>query len=219
MLLKSTSLLWWVHHPETLLHRMLGSVRNRRALSDLRGLLIITVESLLGVTTGGDVDASDWYPDATGYQPTPYGALPAILPNVNSDDIFIDLGCGKGRVLWFLATRRKLKRIVGIEIVPELVQIARKNMAKCGLLTPVSVVEGDASEVDLSEGTVYFLFNPFGEKTLRKVLENIRNSLLAHPRSIRILYCNPELAHVLDIAAWLRAGRDNRHFRVWKNQT
>jgi predicted RNA methylase len=151
------------------------------------------------------------------------------LPHINPDDVFVDLGCGKGRVVWFVATRCRLKRIMGIEIVPELARMARENIAKSKtrLLTPVAIVEGDASEVDLSEGTVYFLNNPFGEKTLHKVLENISSGLLARPRSIRILYFawgkDPDQAHILDEVAWLCAGMrysyGTHRLGVWRNQT
>lgn len=222
--LETASLSWLVHHPRIVLHRVLGLVRNRSVRSALRNLLVAlslsTSESLAGVVTEGNVtDVPDRYPDAVAYQPISYLALPALLSHINSEDIFVDLGCGKGRVLWFVARRSKLRRIVGIEIVPELAQIARQNMAKCRLVTPVTVVEGDASETDLGEGTVYFLYNPFGEKTLRRVLQNIRNSLRTHPRSIRILYYDPAQAQILDEAGWLRAEQRRGYFRVWKNAT
>jgi len=205
------------------LHRLLNSVRNRKAQSDLRNLLaslpLRTSESLSGVVTQGDVlDIPDWYPDAAAYQPTHYHALLALLSYFNSDSIFFDLGCGKGRVLWFVASRRRLKRIVGLEIVPKLAQIARENMAKCKLLTPVTIIEEDACQADLSEGTVYFLNNPFGEKTLRRVLQNIRTSLRTHPRRIRIIYYNPKFAHIFDDDIWLRPEEHDGDFRVWENE-
>ncbi len=236
MLLTTTRLLRLVRQPGTVMHWILSSVRNHTVQSNLKlGLLdiisqgvrpllldvsISLSESLSGAVTEGDVDLSGRYPDSGAYEPTPYHVLRAILRHINSDDTFVDLGCGKGRILWFIATRRRLKRVVGIEIAPELAQIARENMAKCRLRTPVTIVEGDVSEADLSEGTVYYVAGAsFGEKTLRRILEKIRNSLRAHPRNIRILYLNPVPAHVLDEATWLRAGNERGSLRVWKSRT
>ena len=236
MILTTTRLLKLVRQPGIVMDWILSSVRNHTVQSNLKLVLLDVIslgvrpllldvsislsESLAGAVTEGDVDLSGRYPDSCAYEPTPYHVLRAILRHVNSDDTFVDLGCGKGRILWFIATRRRLKRIVGIEIAPELAQIARVNMAKCRLRTPVTVVEGDVSEADLSEGTVYYMSNPFGEKTLRTILEKIRNSLRAHPRSIRILYLTPLLAHVLDEATWLRAGKERlSDLRVWESRT
>ena len=156
--------------------------------------------------------------DAVRYTPTTYGVLPSILPYVGSDDVFVDLGCGKGRVVWFVATRCRLKKVIGIEIVPELARIAKRNIAKSKPPTPVQIIEGDAATTDLVEGTVYFLFNPFGEWTLVEVLKNIERSLVAHPRRICILYHVPIWGRVLDNTPWLKPeGGTGTSFRVWRN--
>jgi SAM-dependent methyltransferase len=190
----------------------------------LRALLLEVSEWLVGVRTGGYLEIPSFIrgecSDAVRYTPTGYGVLPLILQYVGAEDVFVDLGCGKGRVILFLATRCRLRKIIGIEIVPELVQIARRNIAKLTLLTPVDIIEGDASKADLSEGTVYFMFNPFGEETLLRVLDSIERSLDARPRKIRILYHVPEWAKVLDQTTWLRPeGKANSSFRVWQNSS
>lgn len=211
------NLLWLVHHPALVLRGIRDSAANRDLRGLLETLLLFICESLNGIKTQGYTAASECS-DSTGYQPTHYHILPSLLRYVNSDDTFVDLGCGKGRVLWFVATRRKLRKAIGVEIEPELAQIARENMKKAGLRTPVTIIEGDASQVDLSECTVYFLYNPFGERTLRAVLENIRRSLRARPRSIQIIHVNPKSAQILDDEVWLRGEEYKGYLRVWKNQ-
>jgi trans-aconitate methyltransferase len=50
------------------------------------------------------------------------------------DGVFVDVGCGKGRIL-LLAVEHGLNRVVGIEISPTLCKIAEKNIAgfsECG---------------------------------------------------------------------------------------
>lgn len=168
------------------------------------------------------------HPDAVHYTPTAHIVLPLILPYIRSDDVFFDLGCGKGRVVCYLARHRRLRKVVGVEMVPELVGAARKNIQAIEhrLLTPVEIVEGDAAKVDLSQGTIYFLNNPFGEETMLQVLENIGRNLAANPRRIRILYLNPECARILDNTSWLESEGISQsfgllfftsNFRVWTN--
>jgi hypothetical protein len=142
--------------------------------------------------------------DALKYEPTPNSVLPCILPYVGFDDVLIDLGCGKGDLLCYVASRRKFRKAIGVEIVPDLVKMARRNIVNFKLLTPIEIIETDIAEAELSEGTVFYLFNPFGENTLRKVLSNILISLTTHPRRIRILYYNPLWGFLLDSSPWLR---------------
>jgi precorrin-6B methylase 2 len=141
-----------------------------------------------------------------------------IQSYVGPEDVFVDLGCGKGRVIIFLAKRCRAKRILGVEIVPELAQIAEKNIGKSRLLSPVQIIEGDASQIDLSDGTVFYLFNPFGQETLRRVLDNIHGSLTERPRKVRVLYYNPQFSHLLDNTSWLQSEQTaSPSFRVWHN--
>jgi hypothetical protein len=39
--------------------------------------------------------------------------------------------------------------------------------------------------------SVFFLFNPFFGETMRRVVQNIRNSLIENPRNAAIVVCNP----------------------------
>jgi hypothetical protein len=53
------------------------------------------------------------------------------------------------------------------------------------------------------EGNIFFLFNPFGPQTLQAVINNIKESLDANPRSIRIAYYSPAYRNILDSQDWL----------------
>ncbi|HSR13262.1 MAG TPA: hypothetical protein VLS90_17575 [Thermodesulfobacteriota bacterium] len=59
-----------------------------------------------------------------------------------------------------------------------------------GKKTEVEVRNEDAARSDLSEGTFFYMFNPFGEETMREVLSRISRSP-NRPRS-RIIYVNPK---------------------------
>lgn len=119
------------------------------------------------------------------------------------EDIFYDIGCGMGRIVCALA-RKPLRKCVGVELSNRLCEVARQNAANLRRRkAPIEIVSGDAATADLSDGTIYFMFNPFGAATLRDTLENIRNSLETQPRGIKILYYNSVHDSVLETAGWL----------------
>jgi len=59
--------------------------------------------------------------DQKHYESLDYVYLNGILNRLGlmPHDVFYDIGCGAGRVLC-LAARRRVRRVVGIECVPEL---------------------------------------------------------------------------------------------------
>jgi hypothetical protein len=144
--------------------------------------------------------------------PEPWASVPQFYLQPN--DVFVDLGCGMGDLVWHVATGCKIKKVIGIELFHKYAEVARKNRTGRRQLSPVEIVEGNVTEVDLSEGTVYYMSNPFGEKTLRRVLKNIKMSYLHKPRGIRILYYNPVFSRVLDRTDWLLP--EPVRFRVWR---
>jgi SAM-dependent methyltransferase len=120
---------------------------------------------------------------------------------------FVDLGSGKGRTL-LMASEYPFRRIVGVELLPALHQIAQENLAryksesqKCFALEAVC---GDAANFSCpAEPLVLYLFNPLSEAGLRQVMSNLDSSLRAHPRAVYVMYHNPSLEHVLRESAVL----------------
>ena len=70
--------------------------------------------------------------EAFDYETIAIFSIKKILNNIEIDkkDIFVDFGCGKGRVL-LIASQYKFNKIIGIEFSPELVDIARSNVSIC----------------------------------------------------------------------------------------
>jgi SAM-dependent methyltransferase len=87
--------------------------------------------------------------------------------------VFVDIGCGKGRPL-LVAAEAGFSKVFGIEINPKLAAIAEKNaqifLSKKALSGSIQVIAGDAEKLDLPEADYFFLFNPFGEASLKKFL-------------------------------------------------
>jgi SAM-dependent methyltransferase len=108
---------------------------------------------------------------------------------------FIDLGCGKGRPL-LVASEFPFLDIIGVELSPSLADIARTNAAILNKRDPsrrrVRVEVGDASTYVFPPGNlVIFLFNPFAEEVIRKVIGGIEGALAAGKRSVYVVYYNP----------------------------
>ena len=160
----------------------------------------------LGIFTCGREPVTEKH-DSIPYIPASYHRIFMVLQilNLNKNDVFFDLGCGKGRVL-FCATSFQLKKIVGVELRQALVENARENYQHLKLKkTPVIIIQTDAARANLDEGTAFFMYDPFGYETLEQVLQNLEESLRRFPRQIKIAYVNARYRERLDALPWLKA--------------
>jgi predicted RNA methylase len=143
--------------------------------------------------------------DSTPYEVPDYTYLRKVgrMLNPGPDDVVYDLGCGMGRFLCVMA-RYKVRRCVGVELQPQLCDIARRNARLLrGRQAPMEIVCADAASADVSEGTIYYMYNPFGADTLRDVLGNLHRSLSANPRKVSIVYYNAIHERLLSLERWL----------------
>jgi SAM-dependent methyltransferase len=149
------------------------------------------------------------------YQPTEeplfHEMLASLRAHIQSDFhefIFLDLGSGKGRAL-LMAANYPFRGVVGVEFLPALHALALENIGKyksesqkCFALESICA---DATEFSFPpEPTVFYLFNPFPETGLRRVVANLERSLRDRPRPVYVLYHNPLLEHVLAESRVLR---------------
>lgn len=138
------------------------------------------------------------------YQPSEaalFHRMLAALPIDFSQFTFIDVGSGKRRAL-LLAADYPFRRIIGLELLPELDRIAQENIEnyksdsqRCFAIESVCT---DARRFEFpAEALVIYLFNPLTESGLSEMMKNLGRSLREHPRPIWIIYHNPLLEHVL----------------------
>jgi len=129
---------------------------------------------------------------------------------------FIDIGSGKGRAL-LMAADYPFRRIVGIELLPELHRVAKGNIDKyksdSQQCFAIDCILGDAGEFAFPpEPTVLYLFNPLPESGLATMISNLERSLREHPRPMFVLYHNPLLQQVLTrSAAFKRIGGTHQY--------
>lgn len=109
---------------------------------------------------------------------------------------FVDIGCGKGKVvlLWqkLLARSGIRQTVYGIDYYPPFIATARENSGKM-FSHPGNFLYADATTLDYSrfgKKLVVYLYNPFGEVILRKVLQRLKNA------DVFVIYNNPVHADV-----------------------
>lgn len=155
----------------------------RRLGIDTAGL--IPIESLVAEWRG----FHDYFPSSRRV----FHELLAHVDLVPGDDVFVDIGSGKGRAL-LMAAQYPFKRIIGIEISEVLNKMARRNLDNwTGDLAcrDIQLWTGDAAACYIpNDATIIYFYNPFHGRTLLAVFEAIARSQLMSPRRIWILFNN-----------------------------
>jgi SAM-dependent methyltransferase len=117
-------------------------------------------------------------PELIGYHASALAPVVAALIETRADqeDVFIDLGCGMGKVT-ALARLISGARVRGIELQPELISRAPK-------LEGVEYFVGDVRDAPLDDGTIFYLYNPFSGAVLSQVLSRLRGVAERHAITI-----------------------------------
>jgi SAM-dependent methyltransferase len=128
------------------------------------------------------------------------GAL-AALGNID-DHVLIDLGCGKGRVT-VLASELPFLKVIGVELSPHLVKIAKKNANIIARNFPhrplINIFEANATEFPFPKGNlVIFFYHAFGRELLIQVVKRLELLLLKEVTHMFFIYDNPVCGDVLD---------------------
>lgn len=115
---------------------------------------------------------------------------------------FLDLGAGMGRAM-LLAAEYPFQSVAGIELNPILAGIARRNLAAWWaagrVLAPTQVICGDAVAAHFPTGPcLVFLFNPFGESVMRRLLKRLAAEFKERPNELDLLYVNNEQDRIIE---------------------
>ncbi len=175
---------------ESILGDLYLNIRTRGALS-------------LGAVRGRNQDAVD-------YDTITHAAIKKTIRLVRPgpDDVVYDMGCGKGRAVCHFA-RCRTQKVVGIDISDELCEIARINADRLRKRqSPVEIRCVDAALADISDGTIYYMFHPFGQSTLIDVLRNIESTHDLSNDKVTIIYTNAQHAAVFDKHSCFRIVHD-----------
>jgi hypothetical protein len=127
--------------------------------------------------------------EMVAYQPTPARHIFDLMARTQftERDVLFDLGSGLGHVP-LLASICTSGCSVGIEVEGAYVDCARQSAYELNL-NNVTFIQQDAREVDLSKGTVFYLYTPFLGTILREVLDLLRREAVS--REIRVCTFGP----------------------------
>jgi SAM-dependent methyltransferase len=140
--------------------------------------------------------------------PSPWYILPRALRKVGASDsdVFVDFGCGTGRMI-HQAAKRPLKRVIGVEVIPEVAARAQDLVAaergryRC---QSVEIVTGDVAQFRVPDDLTIAYFGQvqyFSPEEMDAVLRNLIESIDRRPRRVRLIYYpapNYENARVVD---------------------
>jgi len=169
--------------------------------------------------------------DTAGPQRDGYVYGPARAHNVRAalrqlpigdpaDYTFIDLGSGKGKVL-FLAAEMPFKRVIGVEYSAAMHSGAESNLRKLKRrragTAPIELVHGDAASYEFPAGNlVLHMFNPFGPEIMGSVMSNLQEAIRREPRHVLIVMLYPELAHIVAATPGLTLALRTRRFEIYE---
>ena len=153
-----------------------------------------------GIRTGGrTLDEEHLESDRVGYVASAWRTLPRTLRHVgiSDDDVFIDFGCGKGRVV-HQAAKRRFRKVIGIEVSAPLAEVAselieaHRHEYRC---KDVEILVADARDYAVPDDlTIAYFFHPFFGEVFDTVLGNIIDSIDRNPRRVSIVYAFPRAA-------------------------
>ncbi|MBD2434124.1 MAG: class I SAM-dependent methyltransferase [Mastigocladus sp. ERB_26_2] len=140
-------------------------------------ILLVTGISAASLTVAGctnqqgNVQADAQTPaTTTQFQETPKPDVPYVptsqevvnamlqLAEVNKNDVVYDLGSGDGRIPITAAQKYGVRRAVGVEINPELVQESKANAEKAGVSDRVTFLQQDLFQTKFDGATVVTLY-------------------------------------------------------------
>jgi SAM-dependent methyltransferase len=170
-------------------------------------------------TSALGIDSDERREQAILYLPSPVRVTRWMLESVgieHGDFTFVDLGCGKGRVL-LVAAQYPFRRILGVDISAELTSIARSNAERfrhqAGGCKSIDIVNADATTIDFPETDLLLhLYHPFDPAVTRAVLRRLEASLKGSPRRVRVAYllytgAVPAVRGAFSEFGWLREAR------------
>jgi len=178
------------------------------------------------IGTGGEVKLDELSldePDRYRYVPSGRFVVPRLLRRikVSADDVFIDVGSGKGRVV-YQAARFPFKRVIGLEIAEELNRVARYNVEHNRhrlACRNIELITADAVSYQFPDDlTVAYFYHPFGGQTFERVINNLIASLDRNPRELHLIYGYPLMADCIHQTGRFELERKMRSLRlgIWE---
>jgi SAM-dependent methyltransferase len=188
----------WAHQKEAQLDRL---APQRIPMRHRIGSLVERQVERLDPVFDRKLRTADSTPFANGFYvsgPSPWHILPRALRRVGASpqDVFVDFGCGTGRVV-HQAAKRPLKKVIGVEVIAPVAQraetlvAAHRHRYRCDT---VEIVNCDVRRFPIPHDlTIAYLgqVQGFSEEVLGTLLRNLIVSIDRRPRRVRLIYHQP----------------------------
>jgi len=109
-----------------------------------------------------------------------------IYSQLRDGDVFVDVGCGKGRTINWLLVHGYRNRLIGIEIDEEIADRTKKRFAKH---KNVEIIGGNALDNIPADGTVFYLYNSVNAEMMIRFKDLLRD-MFGNKRKVTIIYVN-----------------------------
>lgn len=156
-------------------------------------------DNLLNIKTTNERDWQAAIYDYHRLESTDYDVLSLLFDNltVSKDDVFVDMGCGTGRALFYVYYRFGIT-VKGIELHPMTFDELENNKKQFQKRFKVPNNDiyikhtyADDYLVESSDSIFYF-FNPFAFKIFKNVINNIMYSVNLVRRPVKLILYYPE---------------------------
>ncbi|MEI6579577.1 MAG: methyltransferase domain-containing protein [Eubacteriales bacterium] len=119
-------------------------------------------------------------------QSTDYRVLKNIFNDykLTDSDVFVDVGCGQGRVISYLIYKKSKCRFIGIELDKEVMEYTQNRFKD---FDNVSIINDNVLTCIPEDATVFYLFNPFNGNVFVAFIEEIEKKI---HHKIHIIYSN-----------------------------
>lgn len=144
------------------------------------------------------------------YVKTPYKYLPTIAEalEVRDGDVVYDLGCGDGRVIFYLAARYPKAQCIGVETSFLLSLGLRYRWYRANKPSNVTFVRADLRSIDLSHATHVFLY--LLPRTMAELESKMRTEL-SHARVVSRAFPFPTIPTPGTVALSKTPGSHGEH--------
>jgi SAM-dependent methyltransferase len=171
----------------------------RRADRRLQLELARSFERRMGVDTVGAEGLTDFGvegPDRIYHAASPTITLRRALKRLDPgpNDVFVDIGSGKGQAV-LAAAQLPYGRVIGVELADQMTQVARANVERVRpklTCRNIELVTADALEWEIpSDLTLVYMYCPFLGDTFDAFIDRVVESHDANPRPLHIVYAYP----------------------------
>jgi hypothetical protein len=163
-----------------------------RSLTAWRGLSVVVASLALALSQPAHAQDDTSQGQHVPYVPTPMNVVEAMLDlaKVGPDDFVVDLGSGDGRIV-IAAAKQRGARGFGVEIVPSLVNDARREASRQGVADRVQFRAENMFITDIGQATVLTVY------LFPNILHQLRPRLFEQLKpGVRVV------SHEFDFGAW-----------------